>query len=143
MEMTETLLKAGAQEIIIADTIGAANPSQVKSLFDRLTSSFDKKLLATHFHDTRAMGLANAYAAIECGIRKFDASIGGLGGCPFAPGAAGNLATEDLVSMAHQMGYETGIDEKALLKTSHFAGEIIGQQIGGRMAGWMNYQMTK
>ena len=143
MEMTETLLKAGAQEIIIADTIGAANPSQVKSLFDRLTSSFDKKLIATHFHDTRAMGLANAYAAIECGIRKFDASIGGLGGCPFAPGAAGNLATEDLVSMAHQMGYETGIDEKALLKTSHFAGEIIGQQIGGRMAGWMNYQMTK
>lgn len=143
MEMTETLLKAGAQEIIIADTIGAANPSQVKSLFDRLTSSFDKKLIATHFHDTRAMGLANAYAAIECGIRKFDVSIGGLGGCPFAPGAAGNLATEDLVSMAHQMGYETGIDEKALLKTSHFAGEIIGQQIGGRMAGWMNYQMTK
>ena len=143
MEMTETLLKAGAQEIIIADTIGAANPSQVKSLFDRLTSSFDKKLIATHFHDTRAMGLANAYAAIECGIRKFDASIGGLGGCPFAPGAAGNLATEDLVSMAHQMGYETGIDEKALQKTSLFAGEIIGQQIGGRMAGWMNYQMTK
>ncbi len=143
MKMTETLLKAGAQEIIIADTIGAANPAQVKSLFDRLTASFDKKLIATHFHDTRAMGLANAYAAIECGIRKFDASIGGLGGCPFAPGAAGNLATEDLVSMAHQMGYETGIDEKALLKTSHFAGEIIGQQIGGRMAGWMNYQMTK
>ena len=143
MEMTATLLEAGAQEIIIADTIGAANPSQVKSLFDRLTSSFDKKLLATHFHDTRAMGLANAYAAIECGIRKFDASIGGLGGCPFAPGAAGNLATQDLVSMAHQMGYETGIDEKALLGTSHFAGEIIGQQIGGRMAGWMTYQMSK
>lgn len=143
MEMTETLLEAGAQEIIIADTIGAANPAQVKSLFDRLTASFDKEILATHFHDTRAMGLANAYAAIECGIRKFDASIGGLGGCPFAPGAAGNLATEDLVSMAHQMGYETGIDEKALLETSHFAGEIIGQQIGGRMAGWMTYQMSK
>lgn len=143
MEMTETLLEAGAQEIIIADTIGAANPSQVKSLFDRLTASFDKKILATHFHDTRAMGLANAYAAIECGIRKFDASIGGLGGCPFAPGAAGNLATEDLVSMAHQMGFETGIDEKALLDISNFAGEIIGQQIGGRMAGWMAYQMSK
>ena len=61
----------------------------------------------------------------------------------FAPGAAGNLATEDLVSMAHQMGYDTGIDEKALLETSHFAGEIIGQQIGGRMAGWMTYQMSK
>ena len=143
MEMTETLLEAGALEIIIADTIGAANPSQVKSLFDRLIASFDKEILATHFHDTRAMGLANAYAAIECGIRKFDASIGGLGGCPFAPGAAGNLATEDLVSMAHQMGFETGIDEKALLDTSNFAGEIIGQQIGGRMAGWMAYQMSK
>ena len=143
MEMTETLLEAGAQEIIIADTIGAANPSQVKNLFDRLTASFDKKILATHFHDTRAMGLANAYAAIECGIRKFDASIGGLGGCPFAPGAAGNLATEDLVSMAHQMGFDTGIDEKALLDTSNFAGEIIDQQIGGRMAGWMAYQMSK
>lgn len=143
IDMAATLLEAGAQEIIIADSIGAANPAQVKSLFEQLTDRFDKKILSAHFHDTRALGLANAFAALECGIRKFDASIGGLGGCPFAPGAAGNLATEDLVSMVHQMGYETGIDETALLEASHFAGETIGRQIGGRMADWMAYQMSK
>ena len=80
------LIDAGAQEIIIADTIGAANPGQVKALFTRLAAEFDISRISAHFHDTRAMGLANAFAALECGVRKFDASIGGLGGCPFAPG---------------------------------------------------------
>ena len=82
------------------------------------------------------MGLANAFAALECGVRKFDASIGGLGGCPFAPGAAGNMATEDLVSMLHQMGYETGIDEARLLEASALAGELTGLCVGGRMSNW-------
>lgn len=136
VEIAHQLVDAGAQEIIIADTIGAANPAQVKALFTRLGAEFDIAHVSAHFHDTRAMGLANAFAALECGVRKFDASIGGLGGCPFAPGAAGNMATEDLVSMLHQMGYETGIDETRLLEASDFAAELTGLCIGGRMSGW-------
>lgn len=134
--MARQLIDAGAQEIIIADTIGAANPGQVKALFSRLAEAFDISRISAHFHDTRAMGLANAFAALECGVRKFDASIGGLGGCPFAPGAAGNMATEDLVSMLHQMGYETGIDEARLLEASAFAGDLTGLCVGGRMSNW-------
>ncbi len=136
LSLAETLLHAGAQELIIADTIGAANPAQVKSLFGQIAEKFGADIIAAHFHDTRAMGLANAYAALELGIRKFDASIGGLGGCPFAPGAAGNLATEDLVSMLHQMGYETGIDEDKLQSAIDFAGALVGLRVGGRMSEW-------
>ena len=112
-------------------------------MLDDVLTEVPVESIALHLHDTWGMASANVMTALDYGVRRFDASAGGLGGCPFAPGAAGNLATEDLVSMAHQMGYETGIDEKALLGTSHFAGEIIGQQIGGRMAGWMTYQMSK
>jgi hydroxymethylglutaryl-CoA lyase len=134
--MAHQMQQAGAQELIIADTIGAANPMQVKILFDLLLQDFDSAILSAHFHDTRALGLANAYAAISCGIRKFDASIGGLGGCPFAPGAAGNLATEDIVSLVHQMGFETGIDERKLKAAADLAGSFIGAAIGGRTAAW-------
>ena len=137
IEMALRLRDAGAAEIIIADTIGAANPAQVKTLFTKLAGEIDVAVMSAHFHDTRAMGLVNAYAAIECGFRKFDASIGGLGGCPFAPGAAGNLATEDLVGMVHQMGFETGIDERKLMAAADYAGELIQAPIGGRMAGWL------
>lgn len=142
-DIVRQLLAAGAQEIIIADTIGAANPLQIKSLFSKLASEFDMSIISAHFHDTRAMGLANAYAALECGVRKFDASIGGLGGCPFAPGAAGNLATEDLVSMLHQMGYETGIDETLLQEATLFAGHLTGISVGGRMSSWFKSRQMK
>ncbi|MDD9798405.1 MAG: hydroxymethylglutaryl-CoA lyase [Alphaproteobacteria bacterium] len=136
LTIAERLTQAGAKEIIIGDTIGAANPLQVKNLFAKLTDIYPPSFLSAHFHDTRAMGLANAYAALECGIRKFDSSVGGLGGCPFAPGAAGNLATEDLVAMLHQMGFTTGIDLDKLLSIATFAGTLIDRKIGGRMTAW-------
>ena len=93
--------------------------------------------LAVHFHDTRGMGVANAWAALEVGIRRFDASAGGIGGCPFAPGAAGNLATEDLVLMAESSGFTTGIDMQALLGAIAYAEASLALQLGGRSSRWL------
>lgn len=137
-DLTRTMFDAGATEVIVADTIGAGNPAQVKSLFSRLVPDFGADRLSAHFHDTRALALANAWQALECGIRKFDASIGGLGGCPFAPGAAGNLATEDLVSLLHQAGFETGIDLDALLAVVERVRELVGHPVGGRALAWLH-----
>ncbi|MBT2581995.1 hydroxymethylglutaryl-CoA lyase [Planococcus sp. ISL-109] len=100
----------GVDELSVADTIGMANPQESHELFSRLKKQFPDILIAAHFHDTRRMALANAYAALLAGIDRFDASAGGLGGCPFAPGATGNAATEDLVHMFHRMGVDTGVD---------------------------------
>ncbi len=136
-QLTTQLLSAGASQVVIADTIGAAHPEQVKRLMQRLVAENGAGVLACHFHDTRAMGLANAYAALEAGIRRFDASIGGLGGCPFAPGATGNVATEDLVMMLELMGYDTGIDIDALLLAARLAGELTGTTTGGRALPWL------
>ena len=141
--LTQTMFDAGAAEVIIADTIGAANPKQVKSLFGRLVGEFGAQRLAAHFHDTRAMALANTWQALECGIRKFDASIGGLGGCPFAPGAAGNLATEDLVTLLHQTGFETGVDENKLLDAVELVRELVGHDVGGRTLAWQRKRRQK
>tara|TARA_R110002167_G_scaffold63604_3_gene179713 strand:- start:132 stop:1034 length:903 start_codon:yes stop_codon:yes gene_type:complete len=135
--ITEQLIEAGASAIVIADTIGAADPAQVQSLMSGLVSRFDSNILSCHFHDTRAMGLANTYAAIEAGIRKFDASIAGLGGCPFAPGASGNVATEDVVMMLEQMGFDTGINIPLLLKASNVAIALTGTATGGKAKSWM------
>ncbi|MFW6093865.1 MAG: hydroxymethylglutaryl-CoA lyase [Pseudomonadota bacterium] len=135
--LTARMFDAGAAEVIVADTIGAGNPAQVKSLFGRLVAGFGADRLSAHFHDTRALALANAWQAMECGIRKFDASIGGLGGCPFAPGAAGNLATEDLVSLLHQAGFETGVDLDALLDVVDIARALVGHEVGGRALPWL------
>ena len=137
-DLTRTMFDAGATEVIVADTIGAGNPAQVKSLFSRLVPDFGADRLSAHFHDTRALALANAWQALECGIRKFDASIGGLGGCPFAPGAAGNLATEDLVSLLHQAGFDTGIDLDALLAVVDRVRELVGHPVGGRALAWLH-----
>ncbi|MEO8859249.1 MAG: hydroxymethylglutaryl-CoA lyase, partial [Burkholderiaceae bacterium] len=104
-QLAQRMQKAGAGEIVIADTIGAASPGQVKERLATLTQCVAPQRLAVHFHDTRAMGVANSWAALEAGVRRFDASAGGIGGCPFAPGAAGNVATEDLVLMAEQSGF--------------------------------------
>ncbi|EAQ96173.1 hydroxymethylglutaryl-CoA lyase [Congregibacter litoralis] len=131
------LLEAGASELVIADTIGAANPAQVKSLMSALGDEHDSAQLACHFHDTRALGLANIFAAMESGIRRFDASVGGLGGCPFAPGAKGNVATEDVVMMAEQMGFTTGVDMPALLGVVNLMSEMLGRPQGGRAHYWL------
>ncbi|MDE0582163.1 hydroxymethylglutaryl-CoA lyase [Planococcus sp. A6] len=104
----------GVDELSVADTIGLANPQESHELFSRLKEQFPDVLIAAHFHDTRRMALANAYAALIAGVDRFDASAGGLGGCPFAPGATGNVATEDLVHMFHRMGVDTGVDLEKL-----------------------------
>ncbi|MFY4775887.1 hydroxymethylglutaryl-CoA lyase [Metabacillus sp. RGM 3146] len=115
LSLCSEFVKAGADDLSVADTIGMASPSEVYSLFSRLKDAFPDVLLTAHFHDTRGMGLANVVAALQAGVDRFDSSAGGLGGCPFAPGASGNIATEDTVFMLHQMGIETGIDIENLL----------------------------
>ncbi|CAM3873289.1 hydroxymethylglutaryl-CoA lyase [Mesobacillus zeae] len=106
----------GVDELSVADTIGMAVPSEAFSLFEKLTEAFPDILIASHFHDTRRLATANIFAALQAGITRFDTSAGGLGGCPFAPGAAGNAATEDAVYMLERMGIETGIDLDQLLE---------------------------
>ena len=137
-DLSAMMFKAGAKEVIVADTIGAANPAKVKSLFTRLVSAFGATTISGHFHDTRAMALANTWQALECGIRKFDASIAGLGGCPFAPGASGNLATEDLVLMLNDAGLDTGIDLNKLLRSVELTGQLVQHPVGGRSMAYLN-----
>ena len=131
------LLKMGAGRLVIADTIGAAHPKQVNSLMRQLTMLASADKFACHFHDTRAMGLANVYAAIDAGIRHFDASIAGLGGCPFAPGASGNVATEDVAFMCEQMGFDTGINFTKLVEAAEFAMRIAPTAQGGNAFGYI------
>jgi hydroxymethylglutaryl-CoA lyase len=143
MDMTAQFFAMGVERVVLADTIGAANPQQVARLVETLAQRHDIDRLACHFHDTRAMGLANAYAALSSGVRHFDASVGGLGGCPFAPGATGNVPTEDLVMMLHQMGYDTGIDLPTLMAAGSLAGELTGTVTGGRADRWRRLQLDK
>lgn len=118
MKRAEQLLKLGADRLNIADTVGYANPKQVKELFEELYRTIGKDVpVGAHFHDTRGLGLANAFAALEAGVRELDSCLGGLGGCPYAPGASGNVVTEDMVFMLEAMGMRTGIDLDALLET--------------------------
>ncbi len=138
LNIANQLLSAGADEIILADTIGAANPASVGSLFKKCVEEFDHNILSGHFHDTRAMALANVCAALAEGIRKFDSCIGGLGGCPFAPGAAGNLATEDLANMLNQMGYETDVDLQKLSEIVGYCSDQLKAPLGGRMSAWLS-----
>jgi hydroxymethylglutaryl-CoA lyase len=109
------LAEAGVDEIMVADTVGYADPRQVREVFDAVLAEAGNIPVAGHFHDTRGTGLANVSAALDCGIRHFDASLGGLGGCPFAPGASGNIVMEDLVFMLDSMGMRTGVDLERLL----------------------------
>ena len=115
LNMVERAEVLGVDEIVLCDTIGRANPKQVFDLFQASISLKTKAMLSAHFHDTYGMAMSNVMAALESGVTRFDASIGGLGGCPFAPGAAGNAATEDIVFMMHEMGIDTGIDLQQLL----------------------------
>lgn len=133
----------GAGRVVIADTIGAGNPRQVSELMAPMVDELGAGRVGCHFHDTRAMGLANVYAALEAGVRYFDASIAGLGGCPFAPGATGNVATEDVVMMLEQMGESTGIDMDALMKASDLAETLTGSAPGGRSKPWLRLQQEK
>ena len=122
--LTKEFLAYGINEVVIADTIGAGKPDQVTKLFRSLVKDFGSSNFSAHFHDTRLLALSNVKAAMDEGITKFDSCIAGLGGCPFAPGASGNLATEDLVSMLHKEGYETGISEEMLRNSAKLASQL-------------------
>jgi hydroxymethylglutaryl-CoA lyase len=132
----ESAWSLGADELVLADTIGYANPLEVGNLMEELGRRLDMDRLAVHLHDTQALGLANAAAALQAGVRTFDTSIGGLGGCPFAPGAAGNLATEDLVFMAYKMGLGTGVDFERLWRVIGLLERWIARPVGGRIRPW-------
>ncbi len=126
----------GVDEIAIADTVGHADPLSVGRLIEMIARRIEIERLAVHLHDTQALGLANATTALQAGIRIFDSSVGGLGGCPFAPGAAGNLATEDLVFLAFKVGLGTGVDFVRLWEVVYDLEHIIGRRIGGRIRQW-------
>ena len=142
-QMTRQFFDLGAGAVVLADTIGGAQPRAVRALVDELVAEHGADRLWCHFHDTRALGIANACAALEGGIRRFDAAVGGLGGCPFAPGATGNVATEDLAMTLELMGFTTGIDLDKLLAAARLAGELIGAPVGGRATPWLARNLAR
>lgn len=123
--LAKAVIAAGADSVSLSDTTGYANPAQVRRLFTRVRAAAGPKVDTAHFHDTRGLGLANVVAALDCGIRRFDASLAGLGGCPHAPGATGNIVTEDLVFMLESMGLHTGIDIEKLIESRHLLEEVL------------------
>ena len=139
-DIAARMFEAGAAEAAVADTIGSGDPAQVKFIFETLAKRYGPDRLAAHFHDTRGLALANSWVALECGVRKFDTSIGGLGGCPFAPGATGNVATEDVVHMLERSGFTTGIDIAGLRKAVAVAEKHTEQKLGGRVLSWIESQ---
>jgi hydroxymethylglutaryl-CoA lyase len=129
--LARRLLEAGAQELAFGDTTGMANPVQVRSFFEDARDALGPDVeLTAHFHNTRGQGLANVLAAMESGCDSFESSFGELGGCPVPPGATGNIATEDLVSMLQEMGIETGVDLERLLDASRAASDVLGRPLG-------------
>ena len=122
-------VEAGADRIAVADTIGTATPGRVVSLVERVRPLIGDLPLGAHFHNTRGTGLASAYAAVTAGITRLDASTGGLGGCPFAPGASGNIATEDLVYLLRDSGYDVDVDLDAAIAAAAVAQRLIGHPL--------------
>jgi hydroxymethylglutaryl-CoA lyase len=131
-EVAAALVTMGAFEVAISDTIGVAHPGQVPVVVDAVASRIPMTAVALHFHDTRGTALANVLAALHLGVATFDASAGGLGGCPYAPGATGNLATEDLIYMLDGLGIETGVDLGALVEASAFIEPRVGHTLPSR-----------
>jgi isopropylmalate/homocitrate/citramalate synthase len=132
VEVARRLLEAGCDEVSIGDTIGVAVPTQVDDVLGQLLEAVSRESLAVHFHDTRGTALANVLAALRQGIATVDSSAGGLGGCPFAPGAAGNLATEDLLYMLHGMGIETGVSLEEVVAASRALASRLGKTLPSR-----------
>ena len=124
----ERFVAMGIRQIVLADTTGMANPLQVRQTMTTLKERFPTLEWGLHLHNTRGLGLANAFAGLQVGVARFDASLGGLGGCPFAPGATGNIATEDLVHMLHEMGIRTGIDLDALIAEARKLPALVGHE---------------
>lgn len=132
IRVSETLFEMGIGELSLGDTIGIANPKQVEDVLEMLLKRFDAEKLALHFHDTRGTALANILVSMNMGITTFDASAGGLGGCPYAPGASGNVASEDLLFMLDSMGIQTGINQEKLLSAARFIQDKIGGTLPSR-----------
>ena len=130
VSIAQRLIDAGCEEIAFGDTTGMANPGQVRRFFGDLDLDVE---LTAHFHNTRGQGLANVLAALDSGVRSFESSFGELGGCPVPPGATGNVASEDLVSMLHEMGYDTGIDLERLVACAREAQRLLGRPLGSHV----------
>jgi len=124
----------GVRGVTICDTTGMANPNQVKKMCDSLQKQFPALQLTLHFHNTRGMGLANLLAAVQSGIVRFDGSLGGLGGCPYAPGASGNISSEDAIHMLDAMGYDTGMNITKLIQLARELPKIVGHEVPGQVA---------
>ena len=133
LELISQLISLGIQGVTLCDTTGMANPAQVKSLCEVVLRRWPQTPFTLHFHNTRGMGLANALGAWQAGITRFDASLGGMGGCPFAPGATGNVCTEDLVHMFESMGVDTGVDLDSLLAVASTLPDLIGHDVPGQV----------
>jgi hydroxymethylglutaryl-CoA lyase len=131
--LAERLIEMGCYEVSLGDTIGVATPAQVRSLLERVLDRIPAKRIALHLHDTRGMALTNVAVGLDMGIRTFDSSIGGLGGCPYAPGASGNVATEDLVYLLHGLGIETGTNLARLCEAACLAEDLINRRLPGRV----------
>ncbi|GAB3626116.1 hydroxymethylglutaryl-CoA lyase [Pandoraea terrae] len=134
LSIVEHYLRLDIGAITLADTTGMANPRQVARLVRRVLAMLPASALTLHFHNTRGLGLVNVMAAFEAGARRFDASLGGLGGCPFAPGASGNICTEDLVNLCDEIGIETGIDLPALMALTRGLPALLGHDVPGQVA---------
>ena len=134
LDLVQRYLDMGITAVSLCDTTGMANPAQVQRLCSQVRERWPDLVLTAHFHDTRAMGLANVLAALRAGIDRFDASLGGLGGCPFAPGASGNVCTEDMVHMLEAMGYDTGVNLEQLIEISRLLPDIVGHDVPGQVA---------
>jgi hydroxymethylglutaryl-CoA lyase len=133
LALAERVMRGQPDEIAVADTIGVAAPNQVTDVLGKLRAALPSVRLRAHFHNTRNTGLANAYAAVEAGVQTLDASCGGIGGCPFAPAATGNIPSEDLIYMLHRMGIETGVDLAALLDTSRWLQRALEHPVPGML----------
>jgi hydroxymethylglutaryl-CoA lyase len=131
--IAKRLAEAGCEEVAFGDTTGMANPVQVRELFEAARAELPATQLTAHFHNTRGQGLANVVGALEAGVRSFESSFGELGGCPVPRGATGNIASEDLVSMLHEMGYETGIDLAKLVEAARSAQGVLGRTLGSHV----------
>jgi hydroxymethylglutaryl-CoA lyase len=133
LEIARDLIRWGVYQVSLGDTIGVGTPLETQRICELFLGEFAPEQLALHFHDTRGTALSNVLVGLLTGIRTFDASVAGLGGCPYAPGAAGNLATEDLVYMLHGMGLETGIDLEALIAAGNVAERVVGRSLPGKV----------
>lgn len=133
-EVAGRLYAMGCEEVSLGDTIGVGTPARAKAVFERVAEEVPIERLAAHFHDTYGQALANLYAVLELGVATVDAAVSGLGGCPYAPGASGNVATEDVIYMLHGLGIETGVDLERLVETGAFISERIGRAPGSKAA---------